>query len=158
VDVIINGNTPGGDGSLGTLARTLMQNVEVLSAGQDFKKDAEGKPIPVQVVNVLVTPEQAEQLSLASNMTTLQLVLRNPLDREVVQTPGTALAYLFTGTRMRPEGQAPAPAPRPRAVEPESRPPVMVAPPPPKKEPFVMEIIQGNKKNETKFENTGEGR
>src|SRR5262245_52051705 len=38
VDVIISGTTPSGTGSLGTLTRTLLQNVEVLSAGQDFKK------------------------------------------------------------------------------------------------------------------------
>src|SRR6185369_7530297 len=42
VDVLISGSTPNGGGNLGTLTRTLLQNVEVLSAGQDFKKDAEG--------------------------------------------------------------------------------------------------------------------
>ena len=92
VDVLISGNRPGGDGNLGTLTRTLLQNLEVLSAGQDFKKDAEGKPVTVQVVNLLVTPEQAEQLSLATSQTTIQLVLRNPLDRDTAKTPGTALA------------------------------------------------------------------
>ena len=45
VDVLISGNRPGGDGNLGTLTRTLLQNLEVLSAGQDIKKDAEGKPV-----------------------------------------------------------------------------------------------------------------
>ena len=78
------------------MTKTLLQNIEVLSAGQDFKKDAEGKPITVQVVNMLVTPEQAEQLSLARSQTTVQLVLRNPLDFQETKTPGTALAYLFT--------------------------------------------------------------
>jgi hypothetical protein len=29
----------------------------VLSGGQDFQKDAEGKSVTVQVVNLLVTPE-----------------------------------------------------------------------------------------------------
>ena len=42
------------------------------------KKDVEGKPIAVGVINVLVTPQQAEILSLAANQTTIQLVLRNP--------------------------------------------------------------------------------
>ena len=56
VDVLISGNTPAGNATLGTLTQTLLQNIEVLSAGQDFKKDAEGKPITVQVVNMLVTP------------------------------------------------------------------------------------------------------
>ena len=39
----------------------------MLSAGTDIQKDAEGKAKQVQVVNLLVTPEQAETLSLASN-------------------------------------------------------------------------------------------
>ncbi len=103
VDVLISGNKPGGSNAQGTLTRTMLQNLEVLSAGQDFKKDAEGKPVMVQVVNLLVTPQQAEELSLASNMTTIQLVLRNPLDREIAKTPGTALGYLFGGSREAPQ-------------------------------------------------------
>src|SRR5438045_263665 len=99
VDVIISGSAPNANGNLGTLTRTLLQNVEVLSAGQDFKKDAEGKPIVVQVINLLVSPEHAEQLSLAAAQTSIQLVLRNPLDREIAQTPGTALSHLFLGAR-----------------------------------------------------------
>ena len=42
--------------------RTLLQNIEVLSAGKNFQRDNEGKPVEVQVVNLLVTPEQAELL------------------------------------------------------------------------------------------------
>jgi pilus assembly protein CpaB len=151
VDILISGNKPGGDAGLGTLSKTLLQNVEVLSAGQDYKKDAEGKPIAVQVVNLLVTPEQAEQLSLAAAQTSIQLVLRNPLDRVVAPTPGTAMAYLFTGGKLRPE--VPQPAPRPRIVAP---PPPVAKPAPPKKEEFTMEIISGTKKNELKF--SGEGK
>ena len=61
-----SGNGPGANQSLGTLSKTLLQNLEVLSAGQDYKKDAEGKPIAVQVVNLLVTPDQAEHLQHVS--------------------------------------------------------------------------------------------
>jgi len=150
VDILISGNKPGGDQGMGTLSKTLLQNVEVLSAGQDYKKDAEGKPIAVQVVNLLVTPEQAEKLSLAAAQTSIQLVLRNPLDREVVTTAGTAMAYLFNGGKLKPEG--PPPAPRPQVVAP----PVVKPPPPPKKEEVTMEIMSGTKKTELKF--TGEGK
>jgi pilus assembly protein CpaB len=153
VDILISGNRPGGDQSQGTLSKTLLQNIEVLSAGQDFKKDAEGKPIMVQVVNLLVTPEQAEQLSLAASQTTIQLVLRNPLDLDVAKTSGAAMRNLFNGGKFTPE-VPPAPAPRQRAAAP---PPVVkLPPPPPKKEEFTMEIIQGTKKNEMKF--SGEGK
>ena len=162
IDVLIAGNRPGGDRGLGTLSKTLLQNLEVLSAGQDFKKDQEGKPVAVQVVNLLVTPEQAEQLSLASAQTQIQLVLRNPLDREVAKTNGTALDYLFTGGKFRGPGEPVQPAPpRPRAERPAPRPAPAPAPlmPPPKKEaPFVMEIISGSKKNTQQFESNPEGK
>lgn len=157
VDILISGNTPGGDGNLGTLTKTLLQNIEVLSAGQDFKKDNEGKPIMVQVVNLLVTPEQAEQLSLASSQTAIQLILRNPLDHELSKTSGTALRHLFTGGRPqmgdRPINDAPRPRPVQRPAPPRE---AVVAPPPPVKEPpFTMEIISGSAKTEKKFTQEG---
>jgi pilus assembly protein CpaB len=153
VDVLISGNSPGGNTSLGTLTQTLLQNIEVLSAGQDFKKDAEGKPIMVQVVNMLVTPTQAEQLSLAASQTSIQLVLRNPLDHDIAKTPGTALQRLFSNGKLQP---LPSDiAPRPRAV-PKRPVPVVAAAPPPKEIPFVMEIISGNSKREQKFGGTAE--
>lgn len=161
VDVLISGNTPGGSNSQGTLTRTLLQNVEVLSAGQDFKKDAEGKPVVVQVINLLTTPEQAEQLSLAASQTQIQLVLRNPLDRVAVNTPGTTMMQIFTGIKKPVASVVDDGPPRPRAVSRPAPPPPQMAPPPPKKEaPFVMEIISGTKKTENKFENreNGEGK
>lgn len=158
VDVLISGNRPGGDGDLGMLSKTLLQNLEVLSAGQDYKKDPEGKPLPVQVVNLLVTPQQAEVLSLASSQTSIRLVLRNPMDHEVAKTPGTALAYLFQGAGLKPlvapQGE-PGP-PRPRAA-PAPR-PVVLQEPPKKAAPFVMEIISGTSKTEAKFDNSKGGK
>jgi pilus assembly protein CpaB len=146
VDVLISGSAPGGDNRQGTVMRTLMQNVEVLSAGQDFKKDPEGKPVVVQVITVLATPEQAEQLSLASSSTTVQLSLRNPLDKAVAKTPGTAVARLFNGgsgiapntPQDRPVRQAPEAPPAPKAA--------------PKEPPFVMEVISGTSKKPVTFE------
>src|SRR5260370_22325270 len=159
VDILISGNTPGGDGNLGTLTKTLLQNIEVLSAGQDFKKDAEGKPVMVQVVNMLVTPTQAEQLSLAASQTSIQLVLRNPLDHDIAKTPGTALQHLFAGGRTQPLPSEMSP--RPRNTQPRVVPvPVRAAalPAPPKEVPFVMEIISGPTKREQKFVGTPEAK
>ena len=99
VDVLIAGNAPNVGANLGTLSKTLLQDVSVLSAGQSLQKDAEGKPIPVTLVNLLVTPEQAETLSLANTETKIQLVLRNPIDDKIVQTKGTAVANLFSGQK-----------------------------------------------------------
>ena len=156
VDVLISG-TPGANNAnaaLGVQSKTMLQNVEVLSAGQDFKKDAEGKPVIVQVVNLLVTPEQAEMLSLASTQTTIQLVLRNPLDRMVAKTSGTAVALLFKGGNLAvdkpsaPLGTRPASPPRPRLEPPAKR---AEAPPPKRDPPFVMQIISGASRSEVSF-------
>jgi pilus assembly protein CpaB len=113
VDVLVAGEPPGhaNDGD-GAQVRTVLQNIEVLSAGTDIQKNADGKAQPVKVVNLLVTPEQAQVLSLASNLGLgggqghIQLVLRNPLDTEVAQVVGTGVAQLFsngTPSPVRPQ-------------------------------------------------------
>jgi len=94
VDVLVSGVPPSTQGGEGTVTKTILQNIEVLSAGTDIQKDAEGKPQQVQVVNLLVTPDQAQTLSLASQQK-IQLVLRNPLDTEVAQVSSTAMSRLF---------------------------------------------------------------
>lgn len=141
VDVIACGNPPEDTTKvLGTQARTILQNIEVLSAGENLQPDRDGKPVPVQVVNLLVTPEEAEILSLAGNETRIQLVLRNPLDNEKAEPPGTATAYLFSG---RPAGKQIVP-PKPPGYK----------PPPPKMQtvvvPVTMQILAGSKKEEVK--------
>jgi pilus assembly protein CpaB len=163
VDLLISGNAPGQNGALGTLSKTLIQNLEVLSAGQDFKKDPEGKPVGVQVVNVLVTPEQAEVLSLASSGTSIRMTLRNPMDHDIAKTPGSAMKFVWQGAgNLRTAGVTePAAPPKPRNRPPASTEPRVVTqtPPPPKKElPYVMEILSGPSRSETKFEKAGEGK
>lgn len=136
VDVLISGNPPGAANAVqGTMVRTLLQNIEVLSAGTDIQRDAEGKPQQVQVVNLLVNPEQAELLSLASNETHIQLVLRNPLDTKLDKPPGTAMAQLFTDgspAKVPIVGRrTPKTAPSPRF--------------------YLVEVFNGSKKTEAKF-------
>jgi pilus assembly protein CpaB len=144
VDVLVAGNAPGSTNPMsGTLSRTVLQNIEVLSAGQNMEKSGNGKPETAQVVNLLVTPEQAETLSLAGSETKVQLVLRNPLDNEERTTPGTSIAKLFG----QPEV---VPAPPPVVVT--RRPRVVVAPatvtPPMKESPSEppIEIFAGSKR------------
>ncbi len=149
VDILIAGTPPGAPPTLGTLGKTLLQNIEVLSAGQNIQKDAEGKPISVPVVNLLVTPEQAETLSLASSETRIQLVLRNPLDTTVAKTPGTAVARLFSGQNLKMPGDAPrAGAVKPRRTA--GTQPIVPAVAKPKP-PVVVEVFQGGRKDTTSF-------
>jgi len=162
VDILIAGTPPGASGA-GTVTKTLLQNIEVLSAGQNIQKDAEGKPVSVPVVNLLVTPEDAEKLSLASNEARIQLVLRNPTDKDEAKTPGTAMAYLFAGGAPPPPNAAKAgaggAAPVRRAAAPPPPPPPppveapKVAPPPP---PITVEVYHGVRKSESKFKNEEE--
>ena len=54
VDVLISGDPPGKQNSAeGAQVKTLLQNIEVLSAGTDIQKDEQGKPQRVQVVRHL---------------------------------------------------------------------------------------------------------
>jgi pilus assembly protein CpaB len=116
----------------------------VLSAGSDIQKDNEGKPVQVQVVNLLVTPEQAELLSLASNQTKIQLVLRNPLDTDTPKTPAIAMAGLFS------DGAPPPVKPVVRKpVAPPPPPAVVEAPLPPRI--FLVQVLNGSKRSEEKF-------
>jgi len=146
VDVLISGTPPDAKNTAGQKVVTLLQNIEVLSAGQNIQKDAEGKPVQVQVVNLLVTPEQAEVLSLASsNETRIQLVLRNPLDQEKPKVPGTVMSALFSD-----KNNAPAPSAKPRVVKVQvvKKPAEPVVPPTPV---YVIEVLNGPKKSEAKF-------
>ena len=144
VDVLISGVPPNTVASSGgannTQVRTVLQNIEVLSAGSDIQKDAEGKPQQVQVVNLLVTPEQAQVLALASNETRIQLVLRNPLDTKVSAVQGTAMTNLFLDQN--------APVSKPKIA---SRPAAVKKPP----EMFTVTVINGNTKTEDKFATPG---
>ncbi len=142
VDVLISGNPPGSTDPIdGPRVKTLLQNIEVLSAGTDIQKDGEGKPQQVQVVNLLVTPDQAEDLSLASSQTHIQLVLRNPLDTQVAAPTGTAVANLYQDKNAAP------PPPKPHLAAP-------AAPhTEPKKAPevYVIQVYNGSKQSEQKF-------
>jgi pilus assembly protein CpaB len=102
VDVLMTGVPPGASTTDGSSVRTLLQNIEVLSAGTNFQKDQTGKPEQAEVVNLLVTPAQAEILSLAGSEMHLQLVLRNPMDTEVVKPAGAIGADLFRGMHASP--------------------------------------------------------
>jgi pilus assembly protein CpaB len=113
--------------------------VQVLTAGTRMEQDQEqGKPVQVTVVTLLVAPEQAERLALASTEGKIQLALRNPLDQGAPATPGIKTAALV--------GNAKGPAPV-RQVATRTKPgqPVTQSAPPPAPMPTV-EVIRGDKR------------
>ena len=141
VDVLVSGTGPGTVTAEGPKVKTLLQNIEVLSAGTDIQKDNEGKAVQVPVVNLLVTPEQAELLSLASNQTKIQLVLRNPLDTDTPQTPSIAMSSVFSDA-------APA-KPKPVVFRKPVLQPAKAAVVPPRV--YLVQVFNGGKHTEEKF-------
>jgi len=81
VDVILTVDRP--DKSRDAVAKTILQNVEVLAAGEKTQEKG-NKVITVQSVTLLVDPEGAQDLALATNEGKLHLALRNPTDDEIV--------------------------------------------------------------------------
>ena len=112
-------------------SRVVVSNVQVLTAGTKFDQEQarDGKPVPSTVVTLLVTPEDAERIALASAEGSIMLTLRNPLDTRPTETKGTRMAALMgapdpppvtrvvQGLRRAEPPPPPAPAPSIYSVE-----------------------------------------
>jgi len=131
VDVLV---TLSGRGTDGSITRVVLQNITVLAAGQQVQQDLNGRPQTVSVMTLLVTPEEAEILALASVEGRIQLALRNTLDTGEITTTGARVAQLLS--RGLPQ---PSPSTRPVRVRP-------AAPAAPQPEPNVVEIYRGGSK------------
>jgi pilus assembly protein CpaB len=91
----------------------ILQNVQALAAGQTIQKNANGEPQTATVITLLVTPEQAEKLTLAATEGQIQLALRNTLDMAEVETEGIQAAMLVrTEAPPQPAARSNARAPR----------------------------------------------
>lgn len=111
--------------------QAILQNIPALAAGQSIQQDADGEPMKVTVVTLLVSPEQAERLTLASTKGRIQLALRNTMDLEEVETPGFRSASLLElGRGQEPEG------PRRRVIRPTTN----------ASQPTVIEVYKGGTK------------
>lgn len=135
VDVLV---TIRGDANT-TFTRTVLQNVQVLSAGTRTEPDPAGKPENVGVITLLVTPEDSQTLILAQSQGSIQFVLRNGTDSASTNTPPVGLAQL--------SGAPPKPLLPP--VEAKTRPKAPIAKPAPL---YSVETIAGAKASVTKFE------
>jgi pilus assembly protein CpaB len=79
-----------------TTTKVVLTNVQVLAAGTKMEQDTEqGKPMAVNVVTLLVSPDEAERLTLGATQGKIQLALRNPLDKTEPETPGIRPAVLL---------------------------------------------------------------
>jgi pilus assembly protein CpaB len=119
-------------------SKVILTNVQVLAAGTKIERDTEkGKPMPVSVVTLLVSPDEAERLTLAASEGKIQLALRNPLDTAIITTTGVKQAALLG---MAPVQRASGVRSRPAAV------PATVVAATPAPEQHSVEIIRGDKR------------
>jgi pilus assembly protein CpaB len=135
VDLLMTFTPPG---SNMPLTQTVLQNVEVLTAGQTIEPDPQGKPQAVNVVTLLLTPQDSQKLQLASAQGNIQFVLRSGADQKSVEVKPTRLDELVIGEKpARPVVAAPGVRHSPK---PAPQPPI-----------YVMEVIQGTKRSIEKF-------
>jgi pilus assembly protein CpaB len=87
----------------GPISKIVLQNIKVLANGQNIDKPEDERTAnSVKAVTLLVTPEQAEKLALASSEGKLQLVMRNSIDQGDEQTTGINKRTLLGGERAMP--------------------------------------------------------
>jgi pilus assembly protein CpaB len=87
VDVVATVSPTGSSSDI--MSKVVLTNVQVLAAGTKIERNGDrDKPMPVSVVTLLVDPEEAERLTLASTEGKIQLALRNPLDKTMPLTHG----------------------------------------------------------------------
>jgi pilus assembly protein CpaB len=97
VDVVVAISNPGNGGNDKPFSKTILENVEVIAVNQEIEGDKDKAEV-VEVVTLLVSPEEAERLALASREGgNLRLAIRNYDDAKLVLTKGADIADL---TRM----------------------------------------------------------
>jgi pilus assembly protein CpaB len=134
VDVLLTG-APNGQGEEQTT--TVLQNVAVLASGHTLERSPNGEAQNTAVITLLVTPDDAQRLTLASSEGHIQLALRNPLDTKQDEVPSANSRGLFRIA-------APAPAPVRTVPVHHVRPVIKDTPPP--SQPVQVEVYQGDKK------------
>jgi pilus assembly protein CpaB len=131
VDVLVTLNK---GGAAESVTQVVLQDVQVLTAGQNSTPDATGKPVSANVVTLMVTPDQAQKVVLAAAVGTVHFILRNGNDHEM------AVAA--------PAPEAPTPAHRePVRVAPPRSQPVVIA-----RQPYMVQTVNGSTTTVEKFQ------
>jgi len=144
----------------GPISKIVLQNIKVLANGQNIDKPENQRDAnSVKAVTLLVTPEQAEKLALASSEGKLQLMMRNSIDQDDEQTKGVDKRGLLGGDRAVPAPEPgslkseqpkvdPKSAPRRNRAAVETKPSAAASPAPPR---ASVEMIEGAKKRSVDF-------
>jgi pilus assembly protein CpaB len=137
VDVLLTGSP---QGSSEPQTTTVLENVAVIATGQRLERNSAGDPQTTPVITLLVSPDDAQKLTLASNQGHIQLALRNPMDTRQQDLAAARSSSLYK--------TAPVVAAAPVQSRPK-RAAVSITPPPPAV--FTVEVYKGDKKEEDKF-------
>jgi len=135
IDLLMTFTPPGASVPI---TQTVLQNVEVLTAGQTIEPDPQGKPQTVSVVTLLLSPQDSQKLQLASGQGNIQFVLRSGADQKTAEVRPTRLDELVPGGKPVPVVAAPGVKHGPRKATPAS--PI-----------YLMEVIQGTSRTVQKF-------
>lgn len=130
VDVLATYSLPG---TAGSVTQTVLQDIEVLTAGQTVEPDPQGKPEQVNVVTLLLSPEDSQKLQLASTQGSIQFVLRNGTDEKNLDLHPTRVDQLLASVK---------PPDPPKTIK--RQVPAMPA--------YALEVIQGTKRTVQKFD------
>lgn len=120
-----------------TMTAIALEDVAVLATGQKTEPDPKGKPTSVNIVTLLLTPQQAEKAVLASAKGSIHFVLRNGADKKQVATPPVDLAQLVDLSKLNGSSRRTGHA-HPRPV-------------PTKPAPYTVETILGNHTEKSSF-------
>jgi len=142
VDVLLTGNPSGATDQQTT---TVLQNVLVIATGQKLERNAGGDPQMTPVITLLVSPDDAQRLTLASTQGRIQLTLRNPLDTRQQELPAVDAGALYKGVPTR----APVTAHKTTAVK-----HVAAPSPPPAPSAYTVDVIQGTKRDTIKCQSS----
>jgi pilus assembly protein CpaB len=126
------------------LTTTVLENVAVIAVGKSLSRstgtDTQAAAQAATVITLLVSPDDAHKLALASQEGRIQLALRNPLDTHQGEAGATKASSLFGS-------DTPKEQPKLKAHKTVQKTPV-TAPPP----PYSVEMIRGSKRDEAKFD------
>ena len=119
VDILLTGTPKGGAEQITT---TVLENVTVLSTGHRLQMDPNGKPQNVPVLNMLLTPNESELLTLATQAGRIHLVLRNPMDEEETAKARKPVRQSDLWAKARRAGGPPGSTPETRCASSSSSP------------------------------------
>ena len=144
------------------VAKLFMENMRVLSVGQQVTRGDDGKPINATTATLEVTPDEAERLAIAMGQGSIALVLRGYGDPDSIKTKGATsnavLAQLRDGKFVDLSAKRADP-PRHRAAAPPPPPPpppvvVQVAPRSP--DSLTVQVYRGSTWSQNKFVKKGD--